>query len=101
MRDIFAWILTLTAGFATFMAVVILTLLPVGAAKNRAVYGVVEQYAHRLAATHAAPRNAAVDDAFTDTIKGIRIWRSLPRGCADVPFDAPSDSFALGFWENG
>jgi len=101
MRAILAWVFALTAGFAAFMAVAILALLPIEAAKNRAVYGVVEQYAHRLAETQGVPRNAALSDAFGPIVNGVRVWPALPGSCSDVAFEAPSDRFVVGFWENG
>jgi hypothetical protein len=96
----FAWICTLAAGFATFMAVAIMVLLPIEAARNRAVYSVVEQYAQIVDAMPAAPRNAALHDV-TASFKGIRIWPSRPGVCDGGAFDAPSDRFDLGFFGNG
>jgi hypothetical protein len=101
MRATLAWILTLTSGFAALMALAIMVLLPIEAAKNRAVYRVVDQYAHTLAEAHALPRNPEVDRDVDATIKGIRMWPSLPGGCHDTAFEASSDRFDIGFWDNG
>jgi len=109
MRHVFAWIFiflawifTLTAGFATFMAVAILVLLPIEAAENRAAYAVADQYAHRLAAAHAEMRKAEADERVPDAIiKGVTIWRFMPGGCNGVAFGAPSDRFELGFGDHG
>lgn len=101
MRAILAWIFTIWACFAAFFGVATLVLLPIQAARNRATYAVVERYAHKLVETSSLPKNTDVDDAFTSTTDGMRIWSSLPGGCHDTAFEASSDRFALGFWENG
>lgn len=101
MRATLAWIFILTAGFAAFLGLATLALLPMQAAKNRATYAVAERYANKLVASLKLPTNANVDDASIYNVGGIRIWRSLPGGCYDTAFEAPSDRFVLGFWENG
>jgi len=101
MRALLAWIFTLTAGFAAFLGLATLVLLPIQATKNRATFAVVDRYAHELAASSTPPTNASVDDAFASNTEGIRIWRSLPSGCYNTAFEASSDRFVLGFWENG
>jgi hypothetical protein len=101
VRATLAWFLTLTSGFAGFMALAIMVLLPIEAAKNRAVYRVVDQYAHRLAETNAFPRNAEEDDAIAPRIEGVSVWPSLPGGCWGASSRAASDRFELGFWDHG
>lgn len=98
---VFAWICTLVAGFATFMAVAILVLLPIEAARNRTAHAFAEQFAHRLAATHTEPSDAHPGDAPTTNIKGFHMWAFLPGDCDGVGVEAPSDRFVVGFWDNG
>ncbi|MBO9711556.1 hypothetical protein [Sphingomonas sp.] len=98
---VFAWMCTLAAGFAIFMAVAILALLPIEAARNRAAHALAEQFAQSLAATHAEPSAADPDHEPTTNIKGFHMWAFAPGGCDGVGVEAPSDRFAVGFWDNG
>jgi hypothetical protein len=101
MRATLAWIFTLAAGFAAFFSVATLALLPMEAADNRDIHAKVERYAKTLAASSKLPQNVNVDDPFAETSEGIHMWRSLPGGCHDTRFEAPSDRFSLGFWDSG
>lgn len=101
MRAVFAWVLTLTCGFSALLALGTLALLPSEAAKSRAVYRVVDRYAHQLAQVHQLPRNEQVDDSSASKFEGVRVWPSSPGGCRDVPVGTSSDRFEVGFWQNG
>ena len=101
VRATLAWIFTLIAGFAAFLGVATLVLLPLQAGKNRVIYAKAEQYAASITAGASLPLNAEVDDAFTHNANGVRFWRSRPGGCQDLAFEASSDQLVLGFWDNG